>query len=108
MKIMKEKIDQIVAHVEVHGDRSVGMFPFSLKVTIEGLDMKRDIEDPMPEGRKEFKEALGELFYEFLDYGGVDVSFDDECVDCGQFLTRRKRGEGYLKHSCFAMCGRRR
>jgi DNA-directed RNA polymerase subunit K/omega len=89
--------DKIVAHIEARGDRSVGMFPFMLKLTIDGLDMKRDVEEPADtpyNGRKYLRKALGEFFYNLLDYGGVNVWFSDECPDCGALLEKRK------KHAC--------
>ena len=91
--MFKNAQEKIVANVYARGDRSVGMFPFNLKVTIDGLDMKRDIEDPMQDGRRELRDALAKLFYDFLDYGGVDVWFSDECADCGAVLDKNKKHE---------------
>jgi hypothetical protein len=103
----KEKTDKIIANVCVRGDRSVGMFPIHLKITIEGLSMKRDIEDPMQDGRREFRDAIAKLFYEFLDYGRVGVSFSDECIDCGSLLAKRKKHEcplaAYWKESIMTL-----
>ena len=86
--------EQIVANVYVQGDESVGMFPISLKVTIEGLNMKRDIEDPTVEGRCAFREDLEKLFHDWLNYGRVEVSFSDECGDCYAILKEKE------KHNC--------
>jgi len=97
---MKDKLEQIVINIQASGDRSVGMFPISLKVTIEGLDMKRDIEDACENGRKEFRTAIEKFFAEWLDYGRVGASFSDECIDCGEVFSEKKRGAGYIKHKC--------
>lgn len=99
-KIVEE--GKIVAHIHSEGDRSVGLNGYSLKVTIEGLDLKKDIEScfsPENEGRKNFRESLEELFSEWLD-GKVGVVFDDECIDCGTVFEKKKRGSGYKKHKC--------
>jgi len=79
--------EKIIVNVQAEGDRSVGMFPISLKMTIEGLDMKRDIEDCMENGRRDFRRDIMEFYTEWLDYGKVMVTFSDECGDCLSVLV---------------------
>ena len=107
------QVEQIVAHIEASGDRSVGMMPTSFKITIEGMDMKRDIEDCYDStddtfARKMFSRDIQKLFQDWLDYGAIGVSFDDECYDCVKVLKRKKSGKGYKKHLCPMLLAERR
>ena len=80
MSIEKE---QIVANVYAHGDPSVGMFPWSLTVTIDGMKLESD-------QREYLRADLTKLFVEHMDYGKVEVTFNDECPDCGKINCDRK------------------
>ena len=93
-----EKVEKIVIDVYAHGDRSVGMFPFTVKITFENLDMQRDIEDPCgPTGREDFRKDLAEFMYRWLDYGKIDVTFEDECADCFELKEKCKCKEIGIK-----------
>lgn len=72
------------------GDLSVGIPPINIEISanvslLDGCDKT---------GREEVRTRLKELFDELFDMiGRVDVTFEDECVDCGRLLTICKNHE---------------
>jgi len=62
------------ATIFIPGDISAGIHPTS--VTIDGL--------PDDDHREDNRNLLAGCFAGIFDNGGVDVFFEDECIDCGQ------------------------
>lgn len=86
---MKEKpFDKLVVNVFDSGDRSVGIWPTQVKITIESNASFRDQID-YKDNRELFRKAIEKLGEWFTDMP-VSVLLEDECYDCGQKVTDRK------------------
>ena len=83
MRIKKRKSDvrpkpPLKLFVECPGDRSVGIWPSQLKITIEGALGNLDNEQ-----LEYLRERLKETFANLID-DHVGVLYEGECPDCGR------------------------
>lgn len=82
-----------------NGDMSVGIWPSKVEITFKAdFDFMDSIN--YADNRKTFKEELAKFVQEWFTDMPTYVVFEDECVDCGQRLEKKKRGKGYKKHKC--------
>lgn len=65
-------------YIETQGDRSVGIFPDFVEIS-----MNRDLPKKEDE-REETRKQLVDFWNDFLDNGRITVRFEDECPDCGK------------------------